>query len=249
MPGKVIAITGANGGLGKALARRFASDGDTVILLGRTLVKVQELAARIGPYASAVQCDVSSAESVKAAFAQIADKHTGLDALINNAAVFEPFLLEAATDEQILGTVLANLAGPILCARSAIPLLRRGGHIINVSSESVQVDLPHLTLYQSTKAGLERFSSSLHLELADRGIRVTTVRAGQMFGPQEAPKIDPAAAQRMFVAALQRGFNLMERGMSQYDSVTYVFRMIIDSPPDVYVGQVNYHGRPAEEKS
>src|SRR5882724_9297433 len=122
MPEKVIAITGANGGLGRALAKRFASEGDTVVLLGRTLAKVQQVAEEIGERASAVQCVVSSPESVKAAFAQIAHMHPKLDALINNAAIFKPFLTEEATDEQILDTILSNFAGPVLCTRSAIPM-------------------------------------------------------------------------------------------------------------------------------
>jgi NAD(P)-dependent dehydrogenase (short-subunit alcohol dehydrogenase family) len=244
MTGKIIAITGANGGLGQALARRFASEGETVLLLGRSLEKVQRVAAEIGERACALQCVVSSPDSVRAAFAQIAERYSKLDVLINNASIFAPFLIEEATDEQILGAVLSNLAGPVLCARSAIPLLGRGGHIINVSSESVVTELPHLVLYQSTKAGLERFSSSLNLELAEKGIRVSTVRAGQMMGPGMAAELDPVAAGRMFEAASKRGFNLMERGMSRYEAVTHVFRMIIDSPADVYIDQVNYHGAP-----
>jgi len=246
MPGKVIVITGANGGLGRALAKRFASEAETVVLLGRALPKVQQVAEEIGARALAVQCDVSSPESVKAAFGQIADRHAKIDALINSAGTFKPFLIEEASDAQILETLLANLGGPVLCSRSAIPLLSRGGHIINVSSESVVTELPHLVLYQSTKAGLERFSSALNLELAEKGIRVTVVRAGQMFGPGSALPFEPAAAARLFEAALKRGFNLMERGTSQYESITHIFRMIIDSPPDVYVDQVAYRGRPPD---
>ena len=77
--------------------------------------------------------------------------------LINNAAIFHPFLIEEATDDQIMTGVLANLAGPILCARSAIPMLNRGGHIINISSESIALPFPHLSVYQATKAGLRIF--------------------------------------------------------------------------------------------
>jgi NAD(P)-dependent dehydrogenase (short-subunit alcohol dehydrogenase family) len=246
MSGKVIAITGANGGLGQTLAKRFASEGETVVLLGRTLEKVQRLAGEIGERAFAIQCVVSSPDSVRAAFAQIADRYSKLDVLINNAAVFDPVLIDEASDERILDSVLSNLAGPILCARSAIPMLKRGGHIINVSSEVVVTELPHLVLYQSTKAGLERFSSSLNLELADKGVRVSTVRAGQMIGPGMQSDMDPIAMGRMLEAALKRGFNMMTRGMSQYRSVTSIFRTIIDSPPDVYIGQVNYQGRPVD---
>ncbi|HEY8385287.1 MAG TPA: SDR family NAD(P)-dependent oxidoreductase, partial [Porticoccaceae bacterium] len=72
---KVIVITGAGVGLGRALARRFAADGDTVVLLGRTLSKVEAVAAEIGDRAMAVGCDVASPDSVRAAFAEIAKRH------------------------------------------------------------------------------------------------------------------------------------------------------------------------------
>ncbi len=62
--------------------------------------------------------------------------------LINNAAIFEPFLIADATDEQIIGTLATNLGGAILCVRSAIPMLNRGGHILSVSSESVEIPFP-----------------------------------------------------------------------------------------------------------
>ena len=155
---KVIVITGAGVGLGRALARRFAADGETVVLLGRTAAKVEAAAQEIGERAIAVACDVASPTSVRAAFARIAERHPHIDVLINNAAIFEPFEIVNATDEQILNTIATNLAGPMLCARSAIPMMRRDSHIINVSSESVDLPFPHLSVYQSSKAGLERFS-------------------------------------------------------------------------------------------
>lgn len=243
MAGKVIVITGANGGLGRALAQRFAADGDHVVLLGRTLSKVQEVAELLGETALAVECDVASPASIRAAFSLIAETHPAIDVLINNAAIFHPFLIAEATDEQIMAPVLTNLAGPILCARSAIPMLRRGGQIINVSSESVDEPFPHLTLYQATKGGLERFSHHLNRELEPLGIRVTVVRAGQMVGPGSSAAMDPVAGQRFFEEAMKRGLNLMQRGMSQYQSVTQVFRNLVDLPPDLHVGVVLFQGR------
>jgi meso-butanediol dehydrogenase / (S,S)-butanediol dehydrogenase / diacetyl reductase len=165
MTGKIIAITGANGGLGRALAQRFAAEGDEVVLLGRSLPKVEEVAGAIGARATAVQCEVTSPASVRDAFARILDQHGRLDVLINNAAIFQPMLIEEATDDHILDGIMTNLAGPILCTRSAIPLMGRGSLIINVSSESVDLPFAHLLIYQSTKAGLERFSRGLHDEL------------------------------------------------------------------------------------
>lgn len=243
MPGKIIAITGANGGLGRALAQRFAREGEQVVLMGRSLQKVQAIAATIGERALPIECDVTRPVSVRAAFAAIARAHPTIDVFINNAGVFHPFLIEEASDEQILGGVLTNLVGPILCARSAIPMMKRGGLIINVSSESINVPFAHLLIYQSSKVGLERFSLGLQEELESKGIRTCIVRAGQMMGPGSSAQMDPQAAARFVEASLKRGVDLMKRGATQYEAATEVFRHLIDLPPDLHLDLVSCHAR------
>lgn len=243
---KTIVITGAGVGLGRALARRFANDGDQVVLLGRTAAKVEAAAAEIGDQAMAIGCDVSSAESVREAFAQIARRHPNIDVLINNAAVFEPYMLQDAGDEQILSALLTNLAGPMFCIRAAIPMMSSGSHIINVSSESVEVELPHLSVYQSTKAGLERLTTSLHLELESSGIRASFVRAGQMFEEGKSWDVAPEARMAFGKAAMERGFNLMERPLSHFDSVTDVFRSLVDLPADLHAVSITLHARKSQ---
>jgi NAD(P)-dependent dehydrogenase (short-subunit alcohol dehydrogenase family) len=246
MAGKVIAITGANGGLGRALAQFFAEGGDNVVLLGRKFDRVKEVADAIGERALAVVCDVGVPSSVRAAFETIAKTHPKIDVLINNAAIFQPFTIEEATDDQIMSAVLANLAGPILCARSAIPMLNRGGHIINISSESVVVPFPHLSVYQASKAGVECFAEHLHRELEDKGIRVTVVRAGQMMGPGMSLEMEPEAAMRFGTEAARRGINMRERGITHYSSTLNVFRTLVDLPADIHVGVVQYQSRVAD---
>jgi len=240
---KVIVITGAGVGLGRALARRFAADGETVVLLGRTLSKVQAVADEIGEGAMAVGCDVGSPDSVRAAFAEIAKRHSRIDILINNAALYEPFLIAEASDEQILGIINTNVAGPILCARSAIPLMGNGSHIINVTSESTEINWPYLVLYQATKAGVERFSQGLNFELAGSGIKVTTVRGGMMIEEGKSPNWDPQIAMRFGQAAMAAGINMRDAPKSHYNSVTDVFRAVIDMPQDLQTPVVTIHAR------
>lgn len=243
---KTIVITGAGVGLGRALAKRFASEGDNVVLLGRTFAKVEAAANEIGEQALAVVCDVSSPDSVRKAFAGIAEKHPQIDVLINNAAVFEPFKIADATDQQILAAVNTNLAGPMLCVRAALPMMVKGSHIINVTSESVEVPFPHLSVYQSSKAGLERFSKSMHQELSPDGIRVSNVRAGQMFEEGKTWDVDPEARREFGIAAIQAGINLLERPLSQFDSVTDIFRALIDLPADLHALSINLEARKAD---
>lgn len=241
--GKTIVITGAGIGLGRALARRFAKDGETVVLLGRTLSKVQALADELGAPAFAVECDVASPDSVRQAFGEIAAKHPKIDVLINNAGVYEPFTVEKATDEQITSLVNINLLGPVYCSRAAIPLMEKGGYIINVSSDSVGNDLPMMAVYQASKAGLERFTHTLFKELRPAGIRVSTVRAGPMYEEGKMPTWDMEVAMQFHQECLARGINLQTQGISHVDSVTPVFRSLIDLPPDVQVPTAYIEGR------
>jgi 3-oxoacyl-[acyl-carrier protein] reductase len=245
--GKTIVITGAGVGLGRALARRFAREGETAILLGRTYSKVQELADELGEPHFAVECDVGQPDSVRAAFAKIAGRHAKIDVLINNAAVYEPFMVANATDEQILSIMNTNFAGPIFTSRAAIPMMDRGAAIINVTSESVGLEFPMLSLYASTKTGLERFSESLSAELQPQGIRVTTVRAGPMYeeGKMMNMNWDPEAAQQFYQLCLASGIDLGKRPISNVTSVTDVFRALIDLPADVRVTHASIEARHA----
>lgn len=241
---KVIVITGGGVGLGRALARRFASEGERVVLLGRTLEKVQAAAREIGERALALHCDVASPDSVRAAFTEIRTQYEQVHVLINNAAVFEPSLIAEATDEHIIETLSINLAGAIFCSRAAIPLMRRGAHIINVSSESVEtLHLPHMLVYQSSKAGLERFALGLHRELEPHGIRVSNVRAGAMMEQGKVWSIPPEARAKFGAAALAAGIDLRAQPLSQFTSVTQVFRSLIDLPEDLHSVTVTLHGR------
>lgn len=244
---KTIVITGANGGLGQALAKFFASRGNKVILLGRRLDRVRAIAETIGPEAIAIACDVALPDSVRAAFDEIARRCEKIDVLINNAAIFRPLLIEDASDTDVVETISTNLIGPILCTKASLPLLRRGGQIINISSESIEEAFPHLTLYQASKGGLEIFSRHLKRELATRGIRVAVIRAGQMVGPGTSAEMSPEAGQRFFSAAMENGLNLVTRGNAQYQSTLDIFGLVLELPADVDIGTISFHGRPKDD--
>jgi NAD(P)-dependent dehydrogenase (short-subunit alcohol dehydrogenase family) len=231
---KIIVITGAGTGLGRALARRFARDGETVVILARSVDKIEALAREIGDRATAVPCDVTSPDSVRAAFAAVAERYPKIDVLINNAAIYEPCPVAEASDEHIMSIITTNVMGPIFCARAAIPMMGRGGQIINVSSESIRLPFPYLILYRTSKAGLEEFSETLNRELEPSGIRVSTIRAGMMRDEDSTSRFNPDMARRFMEAALEAGLNLKQRPMSHFNAVTNVFRAVIDMPPDVH---------------
>lgn len=243
--GKTIVITGAGDGLGRALARRFAADGETVILLGRTAAKVEAVAAELGAPHFAVQCDVANPDSVREAFQVIARKHPKVDVLINNAAIYEPFTLAEVTDEQITSQLMINLAGPILCAREALPLLRGDGHIINVTSESSHVKMPMLWLYAGAKAGLELISDMWERELKPEGVRVTVVRAGQMYDETKTGSTwSEDVRVRFGMENMKVGIDMRARGVTHYNNATDAFRAVLDMPADLHIGLMTLSARP-----
>lgn len=237
---KTVVITGAGAGLGRTLARLIAERGDSVILLGRTLTKLQEVAATIGSNAHALTCDVSCMRSVEAAFAQIGQ----LDVLINNAATYEPFTVADARDDQLRTAIETNYLGPILTCRAAIPLMSGGGHIINISSESVGMFFPMLSLYQSSKAGMERFSEALGKELCEEGIRVTVVRAGQMHDENSTMPThwDPAAARRFHELCPEAGLDLRRRPRTHFTSAAMTIAQLLDLPGDINIPLMQIEG-------
>lgn len=241
---KVVVITGGGAGLGRTLARRFAEAGNTVIVLGRTLAKVEAVAADLPGGAEGLECDVASPDAVEAAFRLIAERHGRVDLLINNAATYEPFFVAHGTDSQIMAPALTNFVGPILTSRAVIPLMPRGSQIVNISSESVVLNYPMLSLYQSSKAGMERFSESLGKELRDQGIRVTVVRAGAMYDEESTapPGWDPQAARQFGELCGKAGIDLRGRPTSHFRSVAEVILNLTSLPADVTVPLVQLDG-------
>jgi NAD(P)-dependent dehydrogenase (short-subunit alcohol dehydrogenase family) len=179
---KVALVTGAARGIGLAVARRFLTDGWRVALLdieGDLLVK--SVAALAKPdVTAAVTCDVSNANAVASAFADIERRFGRLDALINNAgvAVFAPLMETSEADWNRV--IEVNLTGPFLCTKAAVPLMREhgGGAIVNITSISGLRASTLRSAYGTSKAGLAHLTKQLAVELASLGIRVNGVAPG-----------------------------------------------------------------------
>jgi NAD(P)-dependent dehydrogenase (short-subunit alcohol dehydrogenase family) len=179
---KVALVTGAARGIGLAIARRFLADGLSVALLdieGELLAKSAAALAR--PDATlALACDVANATTVASALAEVERRFGRLDVLVNNAgvAVFAPLM---ETSDADWSRVLAvNLTGPFLCAKAAVPLMRRqgGGAIVNITSISGLRASTLRSAYGTSKAGLAHLTKQLAVELAELGIRVNSVAPG-----------------------------------------------------------------------
>jgi NAD(P)-dependent dehydrogenase (short-subunit alcohol dehydrogenase family) len=214
-------------------------------LLGRRLEKVEAVARELGDGAFALACDVTDPASVESAFAAIADREQRLDVLINNAGVYVPHFVRELTNEQVASMIDTNLAGPVLCSREAIPLMAKGSHIINIGSRTAAIRSAMLSLYQSSKAGLERFTVSLRDEVRDDGIRVTLVRAAGMMGDDMEWNLDPELGKRFAAERHRLGIDRGDNAVSQFDSVAELLPWLIGLPPDVEVTELILEARHA----
>jgi NAD(P)-dependent dehydrogenase (short-subunit alcohol dehydrogenase family) len=238
LAGKVAAVTGATSGSGLAIARLFAAEGASVVLLARGELRLKALEQSLGPNVSGVITDVSDPDSVRAAFGLIADRFGKLDILVNNAGMQRPCAFEKLGDQEITAQVGTNLLGPVYTCRAAIPLLRAagGGEIVNTSSEATIEVFPFQSVYSVTKAGLEALGRSLNFEYEKEDIRTTTIIQGVALGEgggvtdwDHNPEMTPVMWPRL------QAEGTIQRVMGKYggqsvDSVAEVHLFVVTRP-------------------
>jgi NAD(P)-dependent dehydrogenase (short-subunit alcohol dehydrogenase family) len=199
--GKVIIVTGGSCGLGAATGRVLGMAGAQVVLADIELERARDHAAALAQLdidAIALPLDVGDEQQVRQLMASVRERFGRLDALVNNAGIDRTASvpeLDAADWDRIVRT---NLTGPFLMVKHALPLMQRGGHIVNIASTASKRAWANATAYHATKWGLLGLSHALHAELRAQGIKVTAVVAGGMrtsFLLDRFPDIDPQALQ------------------------------------------------------
>jgi NAD(P)-dependent dehydrogenase (short-subunit alcohol dehydrogenase family) len=176
---RVALVTGASSGIGLAVARRLVGEGTAVALVARTREKLEEAVRDLGKgHAAAFPVDVKDFAALTALPGRVIDRFGGLDILVNNAGLNHrgPILEHSA--EALADVITTNLTSPIYLTRVAVPLMRRGGVIVNVASIAGMVPVPHEAAYCASKAGLRAFTRALADELVDAGISACLVSPG-----------------------------------------------------------------------
>ena len=204
MSDRTVLITGATRGIGRELAAQLVRRGDRVVVTGRDLRAVERTAAELGESAVGVLLDVADPASVERAANDVADRTSGLDVVVNNAAVhYDTWQQASAPDMRVVDEAVAtNLLGAWRVTVALLPMLRRSPHprIVNVSSEagslaSMGAGPP---AYQVTKAALNALTITLAAELARAGVLVNAVCPGwvatDMGGRGGRPVADGAAS-------------------------------------------------------
>ncbi|MEJ7842289.1 MAG: SDR family NAD(P)-dependent oxidoreductase [Rubrobacter sp.] len=184
LQGKVALITGASQGLGKALALAYAKEGASLVINSRSeegIRPVAEEAERLGVKVLAVAADVSRGEDARRLVDVAVAEFGGIDVLVNNAGLLGPRVaIEDYPEDEWRRVIDANLTGPYLISKAAIPHLRESGSVINVVSGVSVEGRAGWGAYSVSKFGVEGLSQILAAELEDRGIRSNAVDPGGM---------------------------------------------------------------------
>ncbi len=179
---RVVVVTGAGSGIGRAVARRFAEEGARLALLDREPAGIAALAddvRRRGGRALAETCDVADPEQVAATFRTLREKLGAIDVLVNNAGITHRSRF-VDTDPSVYRRVMdVNLFGCLHCTQAALPsLLERKGLVIVLSSIAGVAALPGRSGYCASKHALHGLFETLRCELRGSGVQVMLVCPG-----------------------------------------------------------------------
>jgi short-subunit dehydrogenase len=205
--GKVITVTGAGNGVGRAVTVEALRRGGRVAAVDISeagLAETERLAAA-GDRLSTHVIDITDKAAVAALPAQVAERHGAVDGLIHLAAIIQPFVrvkdLDDATIERVINI---NWWGTLYLDRAFLPVLmeRPEGHIVNTSSMGGFIPVPGQTIYGASKAAVKLLTEALHAECRGTPVRVTVVIPGGMATNMPANSgvsvaIDPAQAAKM----------------------------------------------------
>lgn len=188
MDNKIVLITGATSGIGKACARKFAKEGWNLILNARNASKLEKLIYELKMEYPKVMtwsflCDVSSRKKIEAALEELPREWAEIDLLINNAG------LVIGVDKEFEGSldewdimIDTNIKGLLAMTRLVVPgMVERGrGHVINIGSIAGDAAYPGGSVYCATKAAVKALSDGLRIDLVDTPLRVTNIKPGMV---------------------------------------------------------------------
>ena len=188
LEGKVALITGADSGIGRAVAALFAREGADIAILylceHDDAAKTRQIVEEEGRRAITIAGDVGDKAFCDQAVKQTVDELGGLDILVNNAGEQHSDKdIRDITEDQLKRTFQTNIFGMFFLTQGATPHLKQGSAIINCTSETMYAGSKHLLDYSATKGGITAFTRSLALNLVEKGIRVNAVAPGPIWTP------------------------------------------------------------------
>jgi len=180
--GQTVVLTGAAGGMGRAITTALLESGRRVVLVDRDAKALQEQAATAGNAVFPVQLDVSDAQAVDRLPDALPSHFKPVDVLINNAGhdIGGRTRFDIGSADDWSNIIQTNLIGLMRVTRAVLPdmVSRNAGHIVNISSINAVRIVPDMAAYSTSKAGVHMFTETLRGELADTAIRVTELQPG-----------------------------------------------------------------------
>ena len=220
---RTVVITGGSSGIGQALAERFASTGNTVYELSRK--------GKSTPQIRHITCDLTDSAQIKEAFKQISQTARRIDILIKNAGMGVSGASEFISEEQARQLMDVDFFATWLCAKEALPLLRKSksAKIINISSVAAVFAIPFQSFYSAAKAAINAMTSALALELAPFGIQVAAMMPGDIKSGFTAARVKNPAGADLYGEAVDLSVEIMERdehnGMEPYRIADAVYNL------------------------
>jgi len=192
--GRVVLITGASSGIGKAAATEIGKAGGTVLLVARTQERLEEIKRDIevlGGEAHVHRCNLTDVDDIDRMATEVLEHHGHVDILVNNAGKSIRRSVSRAYDRfhDYQRTMQLNYFAPVKLILRLLPEMReRGsGHIINISTIGLQTNTPRFSAYLASKAALDAFSRSIAVEVISDGVHITTVYMPLVRTPMIAP--------------------------------------------------------------
>ncbi|MGD9101686.1 MAG: SDR family NAD(P)-dependent oxidoreductase, partial [Anaerolineae bacterium] len=180
---KVVVITGASAGIGRATAHAFAAQGAQVVLVGRRTHLLKETEAELERYDTptlAITADVTYDGDLENLISETLQVFDRIDILVNNAGLGDSGALDEMDAQRLHAVLQTNLHGTFRLTQLVLPIMleQKSGHIVFVSSLAAHVHVPGVSIYAATKAGIVAFANCLRREVSRKGIRVSTVLPG-----------------------------------------------------------------------
>ncbi len=202
LAGKVVLVTGASAGIGRATAESLLASGATVLGIARSALAYRHKNLH------SLRCDLASAPAITALFKQIAKLTPHLDGIVNVAGIDPKIALADGDEHKWREVVDLNLRAYYLVIRAGAPFLRRGRGraIVNVSSINYRLGVPKRSIYSATKAGILGLTTGLARELGAEGIRLNTVTPGWIFTERQVDEyfVGPKAKKHLaYLAGVQ----------------------------------------------
>lgn len=168
---KVVVITGASSGIGLEVSKHFKKEANTIVLnLSKSATKDEY----------SYPCDVSNKQELEKVFENIKQRFGKIDILINNAGFGVSGATELIDDQKSQSIFQTNYFGVLNCSKLALPLMQKGGRIINISSVCAIFPLPYRSLYCASKAAVSMLSESMRMELSPYGIDIVAICPGDV---------------------------------------------------------------------